>query len=86
MIAFRKDEPEDYNDPLKKLQLILNELYEHDFNHLLEDDEDSLEEGNLSELLEIVYFHLFTENYSNINLSIVKNPNNSLRIKINKLE
>jgi enolase len=87
MIAFNKYYSEQPQDPLKKLQQLLNKIDLFEEDDFLEEafDENTSNNSNLSELLEIVYFHLFTENYSNIDLSITKNKNNSLEIKIKKL-
>jgi enolase len=87
MIAFNKSYPEYPQDPLKKLEQLLNKIDLFEEDDFLEEpfDENTSNNSNLSELLEIVYFHLFTENYSNIDLSITKNKNNSLEIKIKKL-
>lgn len=85
MIAFNKD-LNNHSDPLKKLEDILYKIYkELDSEEVYEEDVD-FENTNLSELLEIVYFHLFTEHYSEIDLSIKKENNNSLSIKINDLK
>lgn len=85
MIAFNKD-LNNNSDPLKKLEDILYKIYkELDPEEVYEEDVD-FENTNLSELLEIVYFHLFTEHYSEIDLSIKKENNNSLSIKINDLK
>lgn len=85
MIAFNKD-LNNNSDPLKKLEDILYKIYkELDSEEVHEEDVD-FENTNLSELLEIVYFHLFTEHYSEIDLSIKKENNNSLSIKINDLK
>ena len=82
MIAFNKDYKNDKDNEysLKKLEDILFKMYQEDLT------DESIEDANLSELLEIVYFHLFTENYTNINLSIIKNKNNSLQIEVNDLK
>jgi len=82
MIAFNKDYKNDKDNEysLKKLEDILFKIYQEDLT------DESIEDANLSELLEIVYFHLFTENYTNINLSIIKNKNNSLQIEVNDLK
>ena len=84
MIAFNKNNKHNENS-LKKLEDILFSIYPEILANEDLPDED-FENTNLSELLEIVYFHLFTENYTNINLSIIKNKNNSLEIKINELK
>lgn len=89
MIAFNKDNPpnNDFDDKLNKLEKILKQIYDDEFNHYLDtSEEDDAVNSNLSELLELVYFHLYTQNYKNINLSITKNKNNSLQIYINSLE
>jgi hypothetical protein len=82
MIAFNKDYKNDKDNEysLKKLEDILLKICQEDLT------DESIEDANLSELLEIVYFHLFTENYTNINLSIIKNKNNSLQIEVNDLK
>lgn len=85
MIAFNNN----YNnqDPLKKLEDIIYKIYENDssLTSFLDDDLD-FADSDLSELLEVVYFHLFTENYSSMDISISKDKNQSLTIKINNLE
>lgn len=84
MIAFRKD---DYNDDkiraLEKLQKILEEAYDATFDNI---EEDEYEQTNLSELLSLTYQALFIDNHDLITLSIKKNKNNSLSLKIEDLK
>jgi|TARA_Y100000385_G_C12859081_1_gene536415 hypothetical protein len=89
MIAFNRDDSpsNNFDDNLNKLEKILKQIYDDELNHYLNtSEEDDDVNSNLSELLELVYFHLYTQNYKNINLSITKNKNNSLQIYINSLE
>ena len=87
MIAFKDDFNSDEPlDSIKKLSKILNEIY-------LDDDIDeysmvneSFKDINLSELLELVYYNLFTKDYEYMNISIKKNKNNSLTLKIENLK
>ena len=90
MIAFNRDDSpnNDFDDKLNKLEKILKQIYDDEFNHYLDtsEDEDEVYNSNLSDLLELVYFHLYTQNYKYIDLSITKNKNNSLQIYINSLK
>jgi hypothetical protein len=87
MIAFKDDFNSDEPlDSIKKLSKILNQIY-------LDDDIDeysmvneNFEDINLSELLELVYYNLFTKDYEYMNISIKKNKNNSLTLKIENLK
>ena len=87
MIAFKDDFNSDEPlDSIKKLSKILNQIY-------LDDDIDeysmvneNFEDINLSELLELVYYNLFTKDYEYMNISIKKNKNNSLHLKIKDLK
>lgn len=84
MIAFKKD---DYNDDkikgLEKLQKILEEVYSASFDDI---EEDEYEQTNLSELLSLTYQALFIDNHDLITLTIKKNKNNSLSLKIEDLK
>lgn len=84
MIAFNNSNDEE--NKLNKLQDILNFIYPED--NLFEEDgaESELDDTNISELIELVYFHLFLENQSEIDLSITRKPNNALNIKITHLK
>jgi len=84
MIAFKNSDNEE-EKPLKaleKLQKILDSLLDEEYDS----DEDVLENSNLSELIELVYFNLFLDQNEKITLSVKKNQNNSLNIKILNIE
>jgi len=89
MIAFNRNFGEDdYNDDkidqaAKKLQKILEQVYYQAIN---EPHEDEYEQTNLSELLSLTYQALFIDNHDLITLSIKKNKNNSLSLKIEDLK
>ena len=88
MIAFNKNFDEDENDlskSLNKLQDLLSSIFS-DEDLEINDENNSFEDSNISDLIETVYFHLFTENYSEMDISIKKNLNNSLNINIKKLK
>jgi hypothetical protein len=84
MIAFKNSDNEE-EKPLKaleKLQKILDTLLDEDYDS----GEDTLENSNLSELIELVYFNLFLDQNDKITISVKKNQNNSLTIKILDIE
>ncbi len=84
MIAFKNSDNEG-EKPLKaleKLQKILDTLLDEDYDS----GEDTLENSNLSELIELVYFNLFLDQNDKITISVKKNQNNSLTIKILDIE
>lgn len=85
MIAFNKDgDNKDKTErALEKLQEILEKIYFEDIDSI---DEDEFEKTNLSELLSLVYQALFIDHHDLITLSIKKNKNNSLSLKIEDLK
>ena len=86
MIAFNKDNNEEddkIKNAVKKLEKILEQIYFEDINDV---HEDEYEETNLSELLSLVYQALFIDQHDLITLSIKKNKNNSLSLKIEDLK
>jgi hypothetical protein len=83
MIAFRKDQDPDKSEKLlDKLEKILSKIYE-DFDN---DEIPTFEEVNLSDLLEIVYYNLYIQDNNYMNISIKKDKNNSLKLKIEKIK
>ena len=85
MIAFnRNDGDEDkIEKAAEKLQKILEQIYFASFDDI---DQDEYEQTNLSELLSLVYQSLFVDHHELITLSIKKNKNNSLSLKIEDLK
>tara|TARA_B100000085_G_C18422349_1_gene463253 strand:- start:486 stop:746 length:261 start_codon:yes stop_codon:yes gene_type:complete len=86
MIAFNKDNNEEddkIKNAVKKLEKILEQIYFEDINDV---HEDEYEQTNLSELLSLVYQALFIDQHDLITLSIKKNKNNSLSLKIEDLK
>ena len=86
MIAFNKDDNEEddkIENAVKKLEKILEQIYFEDINDV---HEDEYEETNLSELLSLVYQALFIDQHDLITLSIKKNKNNSLSLRIEDLK
>jgi hypothetical protein len=85
MIAFnRNDGDEDkIEKAAEKLQKILEQIYFDSFDDI---DQDEYEQTNLSELLSLVYQSLFVDHHELITLSIKKNKNNSLSLKIEDLK
>ena len=84
MIAFNNSNDEE--DKLNKLQDILNFIHPKDNLFEEVDTKSELDDTNISELIELVYFHLFLENQSEIDLSIKRKSNNALNIKITHLK
>lgn len=91
MIAFNKDENESPEDDLNdKLAELINKIYEE---NILDDiiSEDMFGDFyyksiNLVEINNIIYKSLFQENAESIDLTILKNPNNSMDLIINKIK
>lgn len=82
MICFRKDDDERKNEEIKKIQDLLNILYEEiDYS-----EGNSYFDSDLSELLRIAYDILFLQNKKVCQFTIYKKKNNSLNIKINRVE
>jgi hypothetical protein len=88
MICFRKDkEPND--DIFKKLQSLLDAINNPSFDESLYDietDTDFHQGVDISQIINIIYKNLFTDNCESIGLLIEKNPNNSLDLTIDKLK
>lgn len=83
MIAFNRSNKDNDKDLNEKLQSLIDYINNYDLDDFIEEE---IDDTNISELIEIVYMHLFTQNYSEINLSIKKKSNNALHIKINNLK
>ena len=70
MIAFNRSNNNNDNDFDEKLQGLINYINNYNLDDFLEEE---IDDTNISELIEIVYMYLFTQNYSEIDLSIKKN-------------
>lgn len=82
MICFRKDDDDRKNKKIKKIQDLLDILYE-EVDYL---EDDSYVNSDLSELLRIAYDILFLQNKRICQFTIHRKKNNSLNIKINRVE
>ena len=81
MINFANNDNDSRKKTYKKLQDVLNMLYdEYDYY-----EGDFFHKSDLSELLEISYNILFLKNKNSCQITIDKNPNNSLDITIDKI-
>lgn len=87
MIAF-KDSFESEEDKIKKaLKNLMKAVEEVGSDPLLEEVEPSTYlDTDLSEIIDILYQSLFTDNNSAVNLIITKNINNSLDLTIENLK
>jgi hypothetical protein len=87
MIAF-KDSFESEEDKIKKaLKNLMKAVEEVGTDPLLEEVEPSTYlDTDLSEIIDILYQSLFTDNNSAVNLIITKNINNSLDLTIENLK
>jgi hypothetical protein len=87
MIAF-KDSFESEEDKIKKaLKNLMKAVEEVGIDPLLEEVEPSTYiDTDLSEIIDILYQSLFTDNNSAVNLIITKNINNSLDLTIENLK
>ena len=92
MICFNKNSPhpEDDGEFYKKLQQALDEIY---FDQKLEEAElniaensEIIEDGNISNLIEVVYDKFYNENSQCLGIVIEKNKNGSLKIIIDEIE
>ena len=83
MIAFNRSNKDNHKDFNEKLQGLIDYINNYNLDDFIEEE---IDDTNISELIEIVYMHLFTQNYSEIDLSIKKKSNNALHIKINNLK
>lgn len=85
MIAFNRDgdNKDKTEKAVEKLQKILEQIY---FESIDDINEDEYEQTNLSELLSLVYQALFVDQHDLITVSIKKNKNNSLSLKIEDLK
>jgi hypothetical protein len=89
MIAFNKEngdgddaDPKKIEKTIKKLQDLLDDLYESE----LEIEEEDYLDIDMSDLISLVYEVLFQEKYNYMNLSLMKNQNNSLSLKIESIK
>ena len=92
MIAFnRSEDPED--EIVKKLQKILNEIYGEDIfaekDEFIDDfmaDQSMHHEVSLVEINDIIYNALFNSGGESIDITIFKNPNNSMSVLVNGVD
>jgi len=87
MIAFNKGSGDDADSEkiektIKKLQDLLDELYKSE----LEIEEEDYLDIDISDLISLVYEVLFQENYNYMNLSLKRNQNNSLSLRIESIK
>ena len=82
MICFAKNYDDSLDKKSKSLQMLLDSLY----NELDLVEGEEFKHSDLSELLEIAYNALFIQNKNLCQLTINKNPNNSLDITIDKIK
>ena len=88
MICFRKDE-EPNDDIVKKLQSLVDAINDPSFEkdlYDIETDTDFYQGVDISQIIDLIYKNLFTNNCESIGLLIEKNPNNSLDLTIDKLK
>ncbi len=77
MIAFRKDfQPDNKKDIKNVLQDILDKIY----------GTEEYKKVNISDLIEILYRKLYTENKTALQIMVLKNKDNSLDIVIDNLD
>lgn len=81
MIAFNRDYKPN-KDLKEKIQKILDLVYSEGEFHEGQMDENT----NLAEITDLIYKVLFKNNKNSLNLSIYKNPNNSLDVIVEKVE
>lgn len=81
MINFANNDNDSRKKTYKKLQDVLNMLYDECDYY----EGDFFHKSDLSELLEISYNILFLKNKNSCQITIDKNPNNSLDITIDKI-
>ena len=87
MIAFKDSFESEENKIKKALKNLMKAVEEVDTDPLLEEVEPSTYlDTDLSEIIDILYQSLFTENNSAVNLIITKNINNSLDLTIENLK
>jgi hypothetical protein len=92
MIAFnRSEDPED--EIVQKLQKILNEIYGEDIFAEKDDpiddfmsDQSMHHEVSLVEINDIIYNALFNSGGESIDITIFKNPNNSMSALVNGVD
>lgn len=93
MICFNRgfSPDEDDNKLLKKLQKLLDEAKDEEINEIVNSSVENLkaEEDDaiieLSTLIDLVYEKLFLQHYDKMQITITKNPNNSLNLNIDEI-
>jgi hypothetical protein len=82
MIAFRSNNESD--DLNKKIQKLIDAINAEPINEY--ETETLYKQINLVEINDLIYNTLFKENLDSIQLTIYKNPNNSMDMVVNKIE
>ena len=92
MIRFNDNfNPNPDDDLAEKLQKLLDHIEEinsidKEAYSLLQEEVDELMQEDLNmdlaKIIDVIYNTLFLDNYNSISLTIIKNPNNSLELKI----
>ena len=82
MIAFRSNNESD--DLNKKIQKLIDAINAEPINEY--ESETLHKQINLVEINDVIYNTLFKENLDSIQLTIYKNPNNSMDMVVNKIE
>lgn len=82
MIAFRSNNESD--DLNKKIQKLIDAINAEPINEY--ETETLYKQINLVEINDVIYNTLFKENLDSIQLTIYKNPNNSMDMVVNKIE
>ena len=88
MICFKRNNDSNDDDLSKKLQSLLDMINDPSFDENFDEetDTDFYKGVDVSQIIDIIYKNLFTENYESIGLLIEKNSNNSLDLTIDKLK
>ena len=88
MICFKRNNDSNDDDLSKKLQSLLDMINDSSFDENFDEetDTDFYKGVDVSQIIDIIYKNLFTENYESIGLLIEKKSNNSLDLTIDKLK
>ena len=92
MIRFNDNfNPNPDDDLAEKLQKLLDHIEEINaidneaYSFLQEEVDELMQEDlnmDLAKIIDVIYNTLFLDNYNSISLTIIKNPNNSLELKV----
>ena len=88
MICFKRNNDSNDDDLSKKLQSLLDMINDSSFDENFDEetDTDFYKGVDVSQIIDIIYKNVFTENYESMGLLIEKNSNNSLDLTIDKLK